>query len=409
MDIINNPERSKGNTLLDASTAFLNYGMGATPQESLSYFLNKTGQRSDQQGKTEQAIQMGALNAAIGKFDAKELATLKALAEKSKKNKTMVVGLTRERDRMIAKLLGLTNPVDKQNFGGAQDNEKETIDFEKLYKLYPPGVELQFNNNFTEFLGKKGSSISYKGVDNKAKGGVVHREDGTPQEGEIAGSIIEQEGVGTSTETDDINKLIARSNATLQELYRMKEILVNNPEIGGFPGMIFENLQGLFTVFDQIDNAYMGDKMFNKDGFLSKTFNKSEIQEIQNLKNSIARGIADLGSFKGSRQPTANQEKISLGEIDPTGLFGGDVAKQKVDAVADKVARLLKEYVKLVTVSDENTLDKDALAIKFNNIDNYVNSIKALSEGTDTNPASTEDVYSLEEIEEIYKLPKVEN
>ena len=63
----------------------------------------------------------------------------------------------------------------------------------------------------------------------------------------------------------------------------------------------------------------------------------------------------------------------------------------------------------MVTVSDENTLDKDALAIKFNNIDNYVNSIKALSEGTDTNPASTEDVYSLEEIEEIYKLPKVEN
>ena len=420
MDIINNPERSKGNTLMDISQSFLNYGMGADPREALSYFLDKTGKRVDQQAKTEQAIQMGALNAAIGKFDAKELATLKMLSEQSKKNKTMVVGLTKERDTMIAKLLGLYKEVptygyqdpdlagDEFSAGQVKDGTTKIIDYEKLYELYPNGTELQFNNNFTEFLGKKGSGVRYEGV-KKAEGGIVHRYQGTDSDGEIAEGIIEQEGVGTSTETDDINKLIARSNATLQELYRMKEILVNNPEIGGFPGMIFENLQGLFTVFDQIDNAYLGDKIFNKEGYLSTTFNKAEIQEIQNLKNSIARGIADLGSFKGSRQPTANQEKISLSEIDPTGWFGGDVAKQKVDAVADKVARLLKEYVKLVTVTDENTLDKEALAIKFTDIDNYVNSIKALSGNTDSSPASTEDVYTLDEIEEIYKLPNVKD
>jgi hypothetical protein len=152
MDIINNPERTKGNTLMDISQSFLNYGMGADPREALSYFLDRTGKRADQQAKTEQAIQMGALNAAIGKFDARELATLKMLSEQSKKNKTMVVGLTKERDTMIAKLLGLYKEVptygyqdpnlagDEFSAGQVKDGTTKIIDYEKLYELYPNGT-----------------------------------------------------------------------------------------------------------------------------------------------------------------------------------------------------------------------------------------------------------------------------
>ena len=356
MDIINNPERKKGNTLLDISTAFLNYGMGGDPKESLSYFLNKTGQRADQQDKTEQAIKMGALNAAIGKFDAKELATLKALAEKSKKNKTMVVGLTRERDRMIAKLLGLTKPVDKQNFGGAQDNETELIDFEKLYKLYPNGTELQFNNNFTEFLGKKGSGIRYEGVKKEAAGGIVHREEGTPEEGEISevsGGNLEDYDFGIfevpvitgTSERDDITKLLLGSKKALYELAEMKQYLLDDPSVGGVPGLVLEKLRGVFTMFDQLDNAYLDDKYIKSDTGIYKFFDKPQITSISNSKKRISKALADLTSFKGARQATTGQIEKTEEQIDPVGGFGSTVSLEKIDEVGDEFVGLLKQLL----------------------------------------------------------------
>ena len=99
--------------------------------------------------------------------------------------------------------------------------EEVSIDFFTRC-FYPRGTELQFNWDFTEFLGKKGSAIRYEGKGEDYKdGGIVKRASGTNEIGEIADTdqIFEYEGVGTSTETDDINKLIARSNNTLKELY----------------------------------------------------------------------------------------------------------------------------------------------------------------------------------------------
>jgi hypothetical protein len=184
----------------------------------------------------------------------------------------------------------------------------------------------------------------------------------------------------------------------------MKEILVNNPEIGGAPGWVLETFQGLFTMVDQLDDAYLGDKFFDKEGKVYKTFNQKEIQEIQMLKNSIAQGIADLRSFKGTRQPTTTQEAISLKEIDPTGWFGGDVAKQKVDAVTEKVAGLLKEYIKLTTIGDNDEMNKQAIANKFKDIDAFVQSIINLEPAKGTSGFETKDSYTLDEIEEIIKL-----
>ena len=368
MDIINNPERSKGNTLMDASQAFLSYGMGADPKEALSYFLNKTGQRVDQQAKTEQAIQMGALNAAIGKFDAQELATLKMLSEKSKKNKTMVVGLTKERDEIIAKLLGLYKDAptygyqdpdlagDEFSAGQVKDGKTQIIDYEKLYQLYPPGVELQFNSTFTEFLGKKGSSISYKGVDDKAEGGIVHREDGTPQEGEISevsgGNVEDYEfGIfevpvitGTS-ERDDITKLLLGSKKALYELAEMKQYILDDPSVGGVPGLILEKLRGIFTIFDQFDNAYLDNKYIKSDSSAYKFFDKPQITSIMNSKKRISKALADLTSFKGARQATAGQIEKTEEQIDPVGGFGATVSLEKIDEVGDEMVGLLKELL----------------------------------------------------------------
>ena len=134
-------------------------------------------------------------------------------------------------------------------------------------------------------------------------------------------------------------------------------------------------------------------------------FNKAEIQEIQNLKNSIASGLADLRSFKGTRQPTKGQEELSLSEIDPTGWFGRDVAMQKVDAVVEKVARLMKEYVKLVTTGDDKKIDINAVNIKFKQIDDFVDKIKNFTI-TEEVTGPIEDTYSLDDLEAIINAPQ---
>ncbi len=276
--------------------------------------------------------------------------------KKSKKNKTMVVGLTRERDRIIAKLLGLTNPVDKQNFGGAQDNQKETIDFEKLYELYPPGVELQFNSTCTEFLGKKGSGIRYEGVKDKAEGGIVHREDGTPQEGEISevsGGNVEDYDFGIfevpvitgTSERDDITKLLLGSKKALYELAEMKQYILDDPSVGGVPGLILDKLRGIFTIFDQFDNAYLDDKYIKSDSSAYKFFDKPQITSIMNSKKRISKALADLTSFKGARQATTGQIEKTEEQIDPVGGFGATVSLEKIDEVGDEMVGLLKELL----------------------------------------------------------------
>ena len=157
-------------------------------------------------------------------------------------------------------------------------------------------------------------------------------------------------------------------------------------------------------MIDQLDDAYLGDRFFDKKGKAYKLFNQKEIQEIQMLKNSIAQGIADLRSFKGTRQPTATQEAVSVKEIDPTGWFGGDVAKQKVDAVTEKVANLLKEYIKLTTIGEDEQMNKQAVADKFANIDSYVASILNLQPQGGSTGFKQKKSYTLDDLEEIIKL-----
>ena len=165
--------------------------------------------------------------------------------------------------------------------------------------------------------------------------------------------------------------------------------------------MILENFQGLFTMFNQIDNAYLGGQFIDDQGKISSAFSKKEIQEIQNLKNSIARGIADLASFKGARQPTVQQEAISLKEIDPTGFFGSEVAMGKVDAVADKVARLLQEYLKLVTTDKDSNIDLEALGPKIDQLNEVVDQIKKYGSKTGSEGFKDQQSYTLDEIEAI--------
>jgi hypothetical protein len=408
MNRLNDPRAAQGQLLFSAANRALEFGQGSDLNESLTGFIqdaSKIGMAEQmKQSQLKQQLAMAALTQA----QKQQLQALKTEAEKTKKKKTFVTGLNKDRDRLIAALLGLykdapTGPRGNPMGEGGLETTR-VIDFAKLYELYPPGSELQFSFDLSEFLGKKGSTVTYAGKEDKAEGGIVERQEGSPPLGETSPNVdigIEQSGVKSTSEIDDINKLIARSNATLKELLRMKEILVDDPGIGGFPGMILENFQGLFTMFNQIDNAYLGGKFIDDQGAIAGEFSKDEIQEIQNLKNSIARGIADLASFKGTRQPTTTQEAISLKEIDPTGFFGSEVAMGKVDAVADKVARLLQEYLKLVTTDEDTNIDLEALAPKIDQLNQIVEQIKNYKSKTGSEGFKDQKSYTLDEIEAV--------
>ena len=408
MNRLNDPKAAQGQLLFSAANRALEFGQGSDLNESLTGFIkdaSKIGMAEQmKQSQLKQQLAMAALTQA----QKQQLQALKTEAEKTKKKKTFVTGLNKDRDRLIAALLGLykdapTGPRGNPMGEGGLETTR-VIDFAKLYELYPPGSELQFSFDLSEFLGKKGSTVTYAGKDNKAEGGIVERQEGSPPSGETSLDLdigIDQQGVKSTTEIDDINKLIARSNATLKELLRMKEILVDDPSIGGFPGMILENMQGLFTMFNQLDNSLLGDKFIDDQGFLASKFNKDEIQEIQNLKNSVARGIADLASFKGTRQPTTTQEAISLKEIDPTGYFGSEVAMGKVDAVAEKVARLLQEYLKLITTDENQQVDLEALAPKIEQLNSIVSQIQNYGATGGSEGFKNKQSYTLDEIEAI--------
>ena len=408
MNKLSDPSQSRAALNFAAANRLLEFGSGQTADDSLKGFIGDINKIGVQEGAKQSQLKTQLAMAALTQAQKQQLQALKTEAEKTKKKKTFVTGLNKDRDRLIAALLGLykdapTGPRGNPMGEGGLETTR-VIDFAKLYELYPPGSELQFSFDLSEFLGKKGSTVTYAGKEDKAEGGIVERQEGSPPSGETSLDLdigIEQKGVGSSGEIDDINKLIARSNATLKELLRMKEILVDDPGIGGFPGMILENFQGLFTMFNQIDNAYLGGKFIDDQGKIAGEFSKAEIQEIQNLKNSIARGIADLASFKGTRQPTVSQEAISLKEIDPTGFFGSEVAMGKVDAVADKVARLLQEYLKLVTTDEDSNIDLQALAPKIDQLNQIVEQIKNYKSKTGSEGFKNKESYTLDEIEAI--------
>ena len=408
MNRLNDPRAAQGQLLFSAANRALEFGQGSDLNESLTGFIQDASKIGMSEQMKQSQLKQQLAMAALTQAQKQQLQALKNEAAKSKKKKTFVTGLNKDRDRFIAALLGLfkdapTGPKGNPMGEGGLETTR-VIDFNKLYELYPPGSELEFSFDLSEFLGKKGSTVTYAGKEDKAEGGIVERQEGSPPTGETSLDLdvgIEQQGVGSSGEIDDINKLIARSNATLKELLRMKEILVDDPGIGGFPGMILENFQGLFTMFNQIDNAYLGGKFIDDQGAIAGEFSKAEIQEIQNLKNSIARGIADLASFKGTRQPTVSQEAISLKEIDPTGFFGSEVAMGKVDAVADKVARLLQEYLKLVTTDENTNIDLQALAPKIDQLNQIVDQIKNYESKTGSEGFKNKQSYTLDEIEAI--------
>tara|TARA_R100000231_G_scaffold19533_2_gene19395 strand:- start:2259 stop:2498 length:240 start_codon:yes stop_codon:yes gene_type:complete len=73
----------------------------------------------------------------------------------------------------------------------------------------------------------------------------------------------------------------------------------------------------------------------------------------------------------------------------------------KVDAVADKVARLLQEYLKLVTTDEDSNIDLQALAPKIDQLNEIVEQIKNYKSKTGSEGFKNKESYTLDEIEAI--------
>ena len=174
--------------------------------------------------------------------------------------------------------------------------------------------------------------------------GEISEVDGGALEGYEFG-IFEVPVITGTSERDDITKLLLGSKKALYELAEMKQYLLDDPSVGGVPGLVLEKLRGIFTSFDQLDNAYLDDKYIKSDSGIYKFFDKPQITSISNSKKRISKALADLTSFKGARQATTGQIEKTEEQIDPVGGFGATVSLEKIDEVGDEMVGLLKELL----------------------------------------------------------------
>lgn len=102
MELMNDPERKKGNTLMDISQASLAVGRGdVDPSEALSMFLKNTQKRGDQDQALKTQLSSGALSAAVAADTAAKTAGAKS-------TNTFIKTGNAKKDKITAALLGMT-------------------------------------------------------------------------------------------------------------------------------------------------------------------------------------------------------------------------------------------------------------------------------------------------------------
>ena len=101
MELMNDPERNKGNTLMDISQAALAYGRGdVDASQAGSMFLDRTQKRGDKNQALETQIKSGALSSAVAADTAAKTAAAKA-------TNTLIKTGNAEKDALTATLLGM--------------------------------------------------------------------------------------------------------------------------------------------------------------------------------------------------------------------------------------------------------------------------------------------------------------
>ncbi len=182
--------------------------------------------------------------------------------------------------------------------------------------------------------------------------------------------------------------------------------------LAGMPGQVIESFRNIYLTFDYLDNKVLGDRVIDQEGDIYKFMDKEQIEEVKQLKEQIGDALADLRFMKGQTRmtPTKLIEK-SQTQTDVTGFFmPPKVALQKLDAIADRLAKLTKEYTVMSGVYKQG-LDKEKLSKedygeqymqnldnRLVNIDNLVTAIHAIQVGEGE---QTQKSYTIEELQQI--------
>jgi len=266
-----------------------------------------------------------------------------------------------------------------------------------------------------------------------AKGGIVHRGFGSAEAGEIAEPAVRyteeqipdlnleqieefrkyyRVPLETPAARDDALALVSAGSNALNAIHELKTMLTKDMNLAGMPGQVIESFRNIYLTFDYLDNKILGDRVIDQEGDIYKFMDKEQIEEVKQLKEQIGDALADLRFMKGQTRmtPTKLIEK-SQTQTDVTGFFmPPKVALQKLDAIADRLAKLTKEYTVMSGVYKQG-LDKEKLSKedygeqymqnldnRLVNIDNLVTAIHAIQVGEGE---QTQKSYTIEELQQI--------
>ena len=137
MNKLSDPSQSRAALNFAAANRLLEFGSGQTADDSLKGFIGDINKIGVQEGAKQSQLKTQLAMAALTQAQKQQLQALKTEAEKTKKKKTFVTGLNKDRDRLIAALLGLykdapTGPRGNPMGEGGLETTR-VIDFAKLY------------------------------------------------------------------------------------------------------------------------------------------------------------------------------------------------------------------------------------------------------------------------------------
>jgi len=249
-------------------------------------------------------------------------------------------------------------------------------------------------NSETSIVGNKETIVDYN------QGGIVHREDGTPESGETVEnepSFFEgilnkfkskQPVLTTESQIDQAKKMVASGDLALRNLLELKNYLLTDMSLAGAEGQVIETGRDFFGLINELENMVLGGVLIPDEGGLMTFFDKPDIEKVKRLKQDIGNSLAELKSFKGNRQPNVFNTVMSGMEADVTGFFPKSKSISKIDGMAKKIGDLLSYYTQLsgqyavsTNINNPQKTDADILALQGRNLEDRLLQIQEMVDG----------------------------
>ena len=276
MELMNDPERNKGNTLMDISQAALAYGRGdVDASQAGSMFLDRTQKRGDKNQALETQIKSGALSAAVAADTAAKTAGAKA-------TNTFIKTGNAKKDKITAALLGM----DITEFNSAYPISGTTFEFSANGSL----------NKFNEPKDKKEQSL-YIGTIGQSKD-TVFKGLNLNLDGIAENTLVYKEPNGefkfsTPKAKDKIEYIVSYPIVVDGKVTTKTVVLDISSEDG------VNNYNEFLKKFAEADNAFKKYWKFDKEGQLNLETNITNVQPSNNAKGGLIRKRNDGTPVEG--------------------------------------------------------------------------------------------------------------